>query len=98
MLDFKILIIFLSQRVDNSNSNHKICDMEAMCTHLRVYPFENGKFLKEKTFTSPKGESLDVDLLHTVDVVYTWKYVGPHILITICANEMKLCVYDAYVL
>ena len=34
----------------------------------------------------------------TVDVVYTWKYGGPHILITICANEMKLCVYNAYVL
>ena len=23
---------------------------------------------------------------------------GPHILNTICANEMKLCVYNAYVL
>ena len=34
----------------------------------------------------------------TVDVVYTWKYGGPHILTTICANEMKLCVYNAYVL
>ena len=68
MLHFKILIIFLSQRVDNSNSNHKICDMEAMCTHLRVYPFENGKFLKEKTFTSRKGESLDVDLLRINEV------------------------------
>ena len=34
----------------------------------------------------------------TVDVVYTWKYGGPHILITFCANEMKLCVYNAYVL
>ena len=34
----------------------------------------------------------------TVDVVYTWKYGGPHIIITICANEMKLCVYNAYVL
>ena len=37
-------------------------------------------------------------LLHTVDVVYTWKYGGPHIIITICANEMKLYVYNAYVL
>ena len=35
---------------------------------------------------------------YTVDVVYTWKYGGPHIPITICANEMKLCVYNAYVL
>ena len=34
----------------------------------------------------------------TVDVVYTWKYGDPHILITICVNEMKLCVYNAYVL
>ena len=33
---------------------------------------------------------------NTVDVVYTWKYGGPHIIITICANEM--CVYNAYVL
>ena len=32
---------------------------------------------------------------NTVDVVYTWKYGGPHILNTICANEMKLCVYNA---
>ena len=28
-------------------------------------------------------------ILGTVDVVYTWKYGGPHILITTCANEMK---------
>ena len=28
----------------------------------------------------------------------TWKYGGPHILITVCANEMKLCEYNAYVL
>ena len=34
----------------------------------------------------------------TVDVVYTWKYGGPHIITTICANEMKLCVYNGYVL
>ena len=34
----------------------------------------------------------------TVDVVYTWKYGGPYIVITIYANEMKLCVYNAYVL
>ena len=34
----------------------------------------------------------------TVDVVYTWKYGGPHIITIICANEMKLCVYNAYVL
>ena len=68
MLLFKILIIFLFQRVDNSNSNHKTCDMEAICTHLRVYLFENGKFLKEKAFTSPKGESLDVDLLRINEV------------------------------
>ena len=34
----------------------------------------------------------------TVDVVYTWKYGGPHILNTVYANEMKLCVYNAYVL
>ena len=34
----------------------------------------------------------------TVDVVYTWKYGGPHILNTICVNEMKLCVYNVYVL
>ena len=34
----------------------------------------------------------------TVDVVYTWKYGGPHIVTTIYANEMKLCVYNAYVL
>ena len=38
-----------------------------------------------------------IQLKDTVDVVYTWKYGGPHILITICANEMKLCVYNAYV-
>ena len=37
-------------------------------------------------------------ILATVDVVYTWKYGGPHILDTICVNEMKLCVYNAYVL
>ena len=37
-------------------------------------------------------------LICTVDVVYTWKYGGPNILITICANKMKLCVYNAYVL
>ena len=41
---------------------------------------------------------LPIFLKYTVDVVYTWKYRGPHILITICTNEMKLCVYDAYVL
>ena len=34
----------------------------------------------------------------TVDVVYTWKYGGPDIFITIYANEMKLCMYNAYVL
>ena len=34
----------------------------------------------------------------TVDVVYTWRYGGPHILITIYANEMKRCVCNAYVL
>ena len=34
----------------------------------------------------------------TVDVVYKWKYGGTHILDTICANEIKLCVYNAYVL
>ena len=34
----------------------------------------------------------------TVDVVYTWKYGGPHIVTNICANEMKLYVYNAYVL
>ena len=34
----------------------------------------------------------------TVDVVYTWKYRGPHILNIICANKMKLCVYNTYVL
>ena len=34
----------------------------------------------------------------TVDVIYTWKYGGPHIKITICANDVKLCVYNAYVL
>ena len=34
----------------------------------------------------------------TVDVVYTWKYGGPHIVTTICANEMKLCLYNAYVI
>ena len=34
----------------------------------------------------------------TVDVVHTWKYGGRHILDTICANEMKLSVYNAYVL
>ena len=34
----------------------------------------------------------------TVDVVYTWKYGGPHILNSICANEMKPHVYNAYVL
>ena len=75
MLHFKILIIFLSQRVDNSNFNHKTFDMEAMCTHLRVYPFENGKFLKEKTFISPKGESLDVDLLHINKVHKLYQYL-----------------------
>ena len=32
--------------------------------------------------------------IYTVDV-YNWKYGGPHIVITICANEMKLCVYNA---
>ena len=74
MLHFKILIIFLSQRVDNSNSNHKTCDMEAMCTHLRVYPFENGK-LREKTFTSPKGESLDVDLFCINEVQKFYQYL-----------------------
>ena len=37
-----------------------------------------------------RGSKWSVD---TVDVVYTWKYGGPHILITFCANEMKLCVY-----
>ena len=31
--------------------------------------------------------------LDTVDVVYTWKYGGPYILITICANKMKLCLF-----
>ena len=36
--------------------------------------------------------------LSTVDVVYTWKYRGPHIVTTICANEIKLCVYNVYVL
>ena len=72
---FKILIIFLSPRLDNSNSNHKTCNMEAMCTHLRVYPFENGKFLKEKTFTLPKGESLDVDLLHISKVLKFSQYL-----------------------
>ena len=34
----------------------------------------------------------------TVDVVYTWKYGGPHTMTTIYASEMKLCVYNAYVL
>ena len=38
------------------------------------------------------------EIYHTVDVVYTWKYGGPHIIITICGTEMKLCVYNAYVL
>ena len=78
MLHFKILIIFLSQRVDNTNSNHKTCDIEAMCTHLRVYPFENGKFLKEKTFKSPKGESLDVDLLGINEVHKFPQYLVPN--------------------
>ena len=34
----------------------------------------------------------------TVDVVYTWKYGDPHILNSICANEMKPHVYNIYVL
>ena len=34
----------------------------------------------------------------TIDVVYTWIYGGSHIITTICANEMKLCVYNTYVL
>ena len=34
----------------------------------------------------------------TVDVVFTWTCGGPHIITTICANEIKLCVYNAYVL
>ena len=72
---FKILIIFLSPRLDNSNSNHKTCNMEAMCTHLRVYPFENGKFLKEKTFTLPKGELLDVDLSCIKEVHKCYQYL-----------------------
>ena len=72
---FKILIIFLSPRLDNSNSNHKTCNMEAMCTHLRVYPFENGKFLKEKTFTLPKGELLDVDLSCIKEVHKSYQYL-----------------------
>ena len=29
---------------------------------------------------------------YTVDVVYTWKYGGPHILNSIRVNEIKLCV------
>ena len=37
-------------------------------------------------------------IIDAEDVVYTWKYGGPHILTTICANEMKLCLYNAYVL
>ena len=36
--------------------------------------------------------------LDTVFVVYTWRFGGPHILITVYANKMKLCVYNAYVL
>ena len=35
---------------------------------------------------------------YTIDVVYTWKYGGPHIQTTICVNEMKLYVDNAYVL
>ena len=34
----------------------------------------------------------------TVDVFKIWKYGGPHTPSIICANEMKLCVYNAYVL
>ena len=52
-----------------------------------------------KSICLRKFDSVSKDhILGTVDVVYTWKCGGPHILITICANEMKLCVYNAYVL
>ena len=63
------------------------------------------KNLRAKITIAPGGKCgiltarfLKLLLNGTVDVVYTWKYGGPHILITICANEMKLCVYNAYVL
>ena len=47
---------------------------------------------------SGPSEGLLKSTLSTVDVVYTWKYGGPHILDTICVNEIKLFVYNAYVL
>ena len=47
---------------------------------------------------SGPSEGLLKSTLSTVDVVYTWNYGGPHILTLICANDMKLCVYNAYVL
>ena len=50
-------------------------------------------------YTVSVSQSISTSLyLSTVDAVQTWTYGGPHILNIICANEIKLCVYDAYVL
>ena len=43
------------------------------------------------------GTFILAKMVYTVDVVFTWKHKGPHILNTIHTNEIKLCVYNVYV-
>ena len=47
---------------------HKKCAMESLVEHLRVHVFDNGKYLKSSSFTSPKGEAVDQQLLRITQV------------------------------
>ena len=77
--------------------NHSACPMlengSFDCSTWSVIKLRDNKsLLLGAVYRSPNSSA------DTVDVVYTWKYGGPHILNIICAIKMKLCVYNAHVL